>query len=213
MTAHSTIKYKRIDRDAYMTVDPRPLPALFMGLPELRSTVTSVLEPFCGAGHMAHDIEMEGKVCFAADIHDYGYERQTWITDFLETKMMPIGANSIISNPPFAQDKIVKHVMHAMSLVPDGGVVAFLLNHRFDAAGSRSGLFTRENGFYARVILPFRIWWFPPEPGSQTPAQDHTWFVWVKGWRMTSKNIYLDPKMFPNFTRDKVRQLDKYLKT
>ena len=33
MTAHSTIKYKRIDRDTYMTVDPRPIPVLFMGLP------------------------------------------------------------------------------------------------------------------------------------------------------------------------------------
>jgi hypothetical protein len=162
---------------------------------------------------MAHDIEMEGKVCFAADIHDYGYERQTWVTDFLETQMMPIGANSIISNPPYNRYTIDSYIEHAISLVPNGGIVAMLLNHRFDAASKRSKLFSSEFGFYARVILPFRIWWFEPQKGDETPMQDHTWFVWAKGWRQPSKNIYLDPKAFPNFTRDKVRPLDKYLKT
>lgn len=204
---------QRIPNDAYFTRDPRPVKALFIGLPELKQIASGFFEPFCGGGHLAEDIKAQGFAVWSSDLVDYGYRDQAWQTDFFEVEAVPVGFNSICSNLMYQKRMVDRAIKHALSLLPEGGALALLLNHRFDAALTRTSLFQApDSGFYARVVLPFRIWWFEVTEESEDPAQDHSWFVWVKGYQGDSKNIYLDPAHFSDFTTDEVRAADVYCK-
>ena len=201
MTIAQLKKRERIDKDAYFTVDPRPVPALFHGCPELLDIITGVAELFCGAGHVAEDLMQHNLAVYASDLIDYGYKNQAAVQDFFDVDYLPIGHNSIISNCVYDRFIIVRLIERALDLLPPGGVLALLLNHRFDAVGTRHGLFQPENGFYARVVLPFRMYLFEWTDDSLDPFQDHSWFIWRKGWESGSKNAYLDPALFKGFDK------------
>ena len=193
--------YQRYKNDAYFTVDDRPVPTLFTGLPELLPQVTGVLEPTCGAGHMAEDLRALKLAVMATDIANYGYHRQAAKEDFLTRDTMPIGHNFICMNPPYKAPLVDKIVNHALDILPNGYWAAFLVLQRFDAAGGRYKLFQDgQAGFYARVVLPYRVMWFKPVvvPGKRTPgpAANHQWLVFQKGYKGPSKNVYLDPSQF-----------------
>lgn len=204
---------KRIKQDAYFTVDTRPIKALFLGCPELIEAITGIYEPFCGGGHMTEDLRDMDFAVFPGDIEDHGYKGQIWKQDFLDANCMPLGANTIISNPPYNRWQILKIIEHAMRLLPEGGFLCFLMNHRFDAAGERAGLFQPGNGFYARVVLPFRIWWFERHEDDKRPAQNHTWFVLQKGYKGEVKSIYLKPELFADFDETNIRSRELFCKT
>lgn len=202
---------QRIPNDAYFTRDPRAVPALFLGLPELTQMASGFYEPFCGGGHIAEDVRELGFAVFASDLVDYGYSRQSWQVNFFDVEAMPIGFNAICSNLMYMRGQVDRAIMHALELLPEGGTLSLLLNHRFDAAKTRVPLFQApHSGFYARVVLPFRLWWFEVTEESEDPAKDHSWFVWVKGYQGDSKNIYLDPAHFRTFQKHQVRPADLY---
>ena len=196
MDAKNISDFKRRDLDAYFTRDNRVVPALFKAFPELQTDITGVLEPFCGAGHLAEPIRLKQIPVFASDIQDYGYKHQFEKADFLDTRSLPIGVNAIISNPPFNKKTIRQIIEHAMALLPDDGYLVFLLNHRFDAVSDRCDLFSEEFGFYARCPLPFRMWMFKPRNPKDSPGQNHCFFVWKKAWKQPSNNIYLSADGF-----------------
>ncbi len=205
-------KYMRLHQDAYFTIDARPVPGLFMALPELNSVLTGAYDPCCGGGHMVEDIKQQGVAVYGSDLVDYGYKDQWKTIDFMDVQAMPLGCNGVISNFPFNRWKINQMIDHALQMVPFGGIVALLFNHKFDAAGGRANLFSLGSGFYARVNLPFRIQWFPKTTESRVdPAQDHTWFIWLKGWNGDSKSIYLGKQDFDHYPADPTRPINLHL--
>lgn len=212
-----TKKHERLSADAYFTIDPRPVPGLFYGLPELKEGITAAYDPCCGGGHAVEDVRAQGLPTYASDLHDYDYVDQWDRIDFREVLNMPMGANTIISNFPSSKDLVDDLVTHALSLIPHDGYLALLFNHRFDAAGKRADLFQPETGYYARVVLPFRPWWFIPGPKvkgkkRQTPSVDWTWFVWKKGFTGTARPVHLKPGLFDDFHISQLRARDEFSK-
>jgi len=203
--------FKRLDRDAYFTVDPRPVMALFDALPQLGNEITAVCEPFCGGGHISEDLKAHNLAVFSYDLKDYGYRYQIQKQDFFDMHSLPLCCNSIISNGPYKRGISDKVIEHALNLLPEGGYLALLLRHEFDAAGSRHKTFSKECGFYARVPLPFRLYWFPWDEDSEDPQYNHTWFVWKKGYQGQNTTLTLNPKFYTFNKKTDIRPRDIYL--
>lgn len=207
--------FHRIERDAYFTLDPRPVPALWMALgSRRRSVLKTCLEPMCGAGHLSEDLKEYRQNVVANDIHNYGYPGQTMAKDILDLHTMPEGIDWVCMNPPYKTALIDKMLQHILKIARPGMLVAALVPHRYDAAGSRAK-FLKRSGLLLRINLPFRIWWFKPHiplaEGEYTPAKDHIWLVFKVGYTGPDKNIYLEPEAFKWFDRSMVREPDCYI--
>ena len=190
--------YNSIEDEAYFTVDPRAAQALFKGLKDDLHDITGVFEPMCGGGHLAEAIKEENIAVFAQDLNNYGYFQQEIKEDFLDCQYLPLGFNSIFSNPPYSHPLAETIIRHAIDITTSGGIIAMLMPHGWDSAGGRHSFFDDESCFYKRIILPCRLWWFKPDLEANPPQKDHIWYVWKKGHSGGSRNIYLKKDDFKN---------------
>ncbi len=133
----------------------------------------SVLEPTCGRGHMASTLEEYFGEVVASDVHDYGYSKMNFCTDF--RKLRWPGADWIVMNPPFRlAEEFVHHALfHAME-----GVAVFERLSFLEGQGRYNHIFreippTTVAVFSQRVALVSgRI-----DKKAQS-ATSYAWFVW-----------------------------------
>jgi len=193
--------FGRQKADAYFTIDPRGPEALFLGLQDELAEITGVYEPMCGGGHLAEAIKQQKVAVFARDLNNYGYYDQCGEEDFLQSHYLPIGCNSIFSNPPYKHPLSYMIIKHAIEITPEGGYVAMLMPFEWDAPAGRADLFDEHSCFYKKIVLPFRVWWFKRDPKDpdfkkKSPHKYHCWLVWKKGHRGGGKIVHLPKRHF-----------------
>ena len=160
--------HARADHDYYATE-----PAATQWLMRIEQFHGPILEPSCGEGHMARELEKGGYEVVSRDIVDRGYGE---VADFLAPDNTRWDGD-IITNPPyaFAQEFLEK----AMSIIPEGNKVAMFLKLTFLEGKRRAAMFNK--------YPPIRVWVsharlkcaingdFANMGGSATA---YAWFVW-----------------------------------
>jgi hypothetical protein len=164
----------KVRRDDLYETPPEAVTALLRAekIPDV------VWEPACGPGSIVRVLRASGRQVYATDLVDYESPDQDcngW--DFLMEKQVPIGAQAIITNPPY---KLAgQFATHALMLCPK---VVMLLRLAFLESEGRSSIL--DGGFLARVYpfrdrLPMmhRDGW---EGKKSTNTIAFAWFVWDK---------------------------------
>lgn len=162
MNEHRVSGYKRVERDAYQTIERWPVDALCFSYP----LPPRIWEPAAGDGHMVRSLEANGFEVYATDIAQG--------KDFLSYRGVDLGNFGIVSNPPFGERGKLAEQFIVRALVLSPTIVAMLLPSDFDHAASRQPLF-RHRAFAARINLTSRPRWFD---GDATPKANFCWFVW-----------------------------------
>lgn len=166
------------------------LPYALRYLGETNTHSPVVLDPSAGDGRIVNAMAMEvapllpGSVWMGVDIHDacdypkpvVSYTR----TDFLRWEP-PLECNMIITNPPFSRAE--QFVRHSISLLADGGVLAFLLRLGFLASSGRASGLWQDHPLYHLHILPHRPCF---TDGKSSDKSDYAWYIWKKGFRQTT---------------------------
>lgn len=124
---------ERESKDFYAT-DPRAIDLLIkkVWLPK------QILEPACGSGCLSVRLEELGYDVKSYDIVDRGYGEKK---DFFSITQPPFtGDYAIVTNPPYKFAK--EFVLHAIELVPVGGLVCMFLKTTFaEGKGRFNSLF------------------------------------------------------------------------
>ena len=137
-----------------------------------------ILEPCCGAGHIAKVLTARGYNVKAQDRYDYGYGESG--VDFL-TYNKPFNGD-VITNPPYKY--ATEFVMHALEIIPPPRRVVMFLRLQFlEGAIRYKNLFSR--GGLERVYVSSRRSHcamngdFDNMKGN---AICYAWFIWRKGY-------------------------------
>lgn len=127
-----------------------------------------IWEPAAGDGRMARRLRRHYDVD-ASDVNAIAGAEGA--LNFLEVRH-PTRYGAIVTNPPFSLSE--SFVRHAINLT-DGvnGIVAMLLRHDWDTAGSRRDLCELLT---LKIVLTRRIRWIEGSTGS--PRENHAWYVW-----------------------------------
>lgn len=119
------------------------MPRLTVSFPRSYMTMLNAWEPACNRGHMVKPLREYFRAVHASDIHDYGWEGQERVCDFLFPGSEPPhiaahGVDFIISNPPFRL--AAEFIMRALRFRPIG--VAMIVRTAFlESVGRYETLF------------------------------------------------------------------------
>jgi hypothetical protein len=141
---------------------------------------TGLWEPACGPGAIARVLRSAGHVVYATDLVDYSSPDQDehgW--DFLMEQQCPIGAEAIVTNPPFKN--CGAFVAHALKLCPR---VIMLLRLAFLESERRRDVLdnaplARVHIFRKRLPMMHRAGW---EGRKANSGMAFGWFVWEEGF-------------------------------
>lgn len=140
----------------------------------------AIWECACGAGHIAKVLEAAGHYVYATDLIDRGYG--TPDTDFLHTDTMPDWCKCILTNPPYKFT--TEFVLHALELLPTGGVCAMLLNITYIAGITRYNNIYKDNPPHYIYAFTHRV--NCAKNGDfktyHDSAINYAWFIWEKGF-------------------------------
>lgn len=175
---HGESGYKRIPRDFY----PTPHWCTEILLENVHFS-GNVWEPACGKGDISDVVRSYNLGVTSSDIHNYGYDWQSYQWDFLKTTCLPMDCNNIITNPPYKfSDDFVKHALKLLMDKRQGkplGKVAMLLRNEFSSAAKRDELFSDNPHFSLKIELTKRPQWFPKRSGkNNAPRHNYAWYVW-----------------------------------
>lgn len=182
--AMGKLDYERIENDFYPTPAWCTQGLIDVATPNLLRSEETFWEPAAGKGAImdvlaGNEIKVVGSdlICY-----DPTLPIVTGV-DFLAQTRMPIGVDSIITNPPYGK-LAEQFVRHAIKLAaPQNGRVYMLLRNEFDSAKGRSDLFDMNTYFAAKMPLTSRPRWIENSTGS--PRHNYAWFVWD-----TSRRLY-----------------------
>ncbi len=141
----------------------------------------AVWECCAGNGKMIRALESYGYAVFASDV--VSRPSLNVVGSALDLSA-PIGAQAIITNPPYKRgltEKIIQHAIEKMR--PCRGLVAMLLKVDFDSGISRPHLFKDCEAFAVKYEILGRVNWFPLQRDENGKAKsgstdNHAWFVW-----------------------------------
>ena len=141
-----------------------------------------VWECACGTGCLSERLEQYCRGVVSTDVIDRGYGQ---VQDFLLAKEMPSGCSCIITNPPYKL--ATEFILHALSLLPDGGRCIMFLKTTFLEWEKRHRLLfskyppQRILQFSKRVLCAKNAdFQKMRKVGS---AVSYAWFVWEKGYK------------------------------
>lgn len=140
-----------------------------------------IWEPACGNGAMATVLNDAGYAVHATDLIDRGYG--TPDMDFLKTRALPGGVESVVTNPPFSlATQFLRH-----SLDMGARKVALLCRVAFLAGQdrretleqhlSRVWIFSKRHTLWAKGIEPPRA----PGERKKNGSIEYAWFVFERG--------------------------------
>lgn len=156
----------------------------------------SVLEPACGAGHMARPLtECFGKV-LASDIHPYGYGS---VRDYLAVPYEANAVDWVITNPPF---KLAEEFVQRSLIVARKGVAILARTVFIESVGRYRNLFLetppcRFAQFTERVpMVKGRL------DRKASTATGYAWLVWSKEVRTQRPQLVWIPPCRKSLERD-----------
>lgn len=176
--ASNHTEQEREGNDYYAT-DPMAIDALEGALGG--SIPHKIWEPACGEGHLSKRLVEFGHDVISTDLIDRGYGS---VQDFLLADRMPDDCECIITNPPYKY--ATEFVLHALDLLPEGGICAMFLKTFF-----LEGKIRREkifNTFPPKFLLQFSGRIICAKNGEFEKykkvgsAAAYAWFVWEKGY-------------------------------
>lgn len=141
-----------------------------------------VWECACGTGCLSERLKQYCHGVVSTDVIDRGYGQ---VQDFLLAKEIPSGCSYIITNPPYKY--ALEFILHALSLLPDGGRCIMFLKTTFLEGEKRHRLLfskyppQRILQFSKRVLCAKNAEFQKMcKVGS---AVSYAWFVWEKGYK------------------------------
>ena len=141
-----------------------------------------VWECACGTGCLSERLKQYCIGVVSTDAIDRGYGQ---VQDFLLAKQMPSGCSCIITNPPYKL--ATEFILHALSLLPDGGLCIMFLKTTFLEGEKRHRLLfskyppQRILQFSKRVICAKNAEF--QKMRKVGSAVSYAWFVWKKGYK------------------------------
>lgn len=171
--AISDTKAALVDRKNDLYESP---PEAVRALLKAEALPLTIWEPACGPGSIVRVLRAAGHQVCATDLVDYESKDQDehgW--DFLSERQLPIGAQAIVTNPPFKNAS--EFVAHALELCPR---VVMLLRLAFLESTKRTpildgGHLARVHVFRNRLPMMHRDGWTGPKVSNPTAF---AWFVW-----------------------------------
>ena len=176
-TYRNVIARKRHPDGDYYATDPQAAKDILRLEPQLND----IWEPACGAGHLAKEFFLAGKLRLATDIVNRGFQFQDRCNDFLMLNEEWRG--DIITNPPY--NLAAEFVLHALKIVPSGSYVVMFLPITFLESQSR----------YSKIFLhypPKRVHVYAKrmrcllngdfERSEHNTMKCYAWFVWQNGF-------------------------------
>jgi methylase of polypeptide subunit release factors len=105
----------------YYTTDPDCVKDLL----KVEKFSKTVLEPCCGCGNIAHELELAGYNVIATDLYDHGYGKVgvDFFTDYISIDC------DVITNPPYMLG--TEFVKHALDIMKPGTKMALFLKLQF----------------------------------------------------------------------------------
>lgn len=141
-----------------------------------------VWECACGTGCLSERLKQYCHGVVSTDVIDRGYGQ---VQDFLLAKEMPSGCSCIITNPPYKLAN--EFILHALSLLPDGGRCIMFLKTTFLEGEKRHRLLfskyppQRILQFSKRVLCAKNAEF--QKMRKVGSAVSYAWFVWEKGYK------------------------------
>lgn len=165
---------QRQPEDFYAT-PPIAIDALLTGYPHLPKVIW---EPCCGTGNLSMRLEQFGFTVISTDLINRGYGQGG--IDFLQTTSLPLDCSCILTNFPYKS--ILPMTLHALSLLPPGGVLCSFAKTTFLEGQARYHQLFKENP--PKYILQFvkRINCGKDGVFSGSSAVSYAWFIWEKGF-------------------------------
>lgn len=164
----------RQQHDFYAT-PPAAVDALISAyqLPEI------ILEPCCGSGCISTTLERSGRTVISEDLYNQGFGVHG--VDFLQRDAMPSGCRCIVTNFPYNQ--VLPMTLHALDLLPVGGVLASFAKTTFLEGQKRYELLFSNNPpkhvfQFVRRVNCGKNGFF----SGESSAVSYAWFVWEKSY-------------------------------
>jgi hypothetical protein len=160
--------------DAFMTIDPRVIPALLTHFKPFGVT----WEPAAGEGHLVRALEAAGHAVRASDIDPRYVGGFGGGFDFLTAEEAPPDVRCIATNPPNTLN--IEFAKKAIELMePVCGMVALYQRHEWDCTKESAEIFDHPAYAY-KITCRFRPRWIEPKEGEKAASPFHrwSWFVW-----------------------------------
>lgn len=157
---------------------------------------STVLEPACGAGHMARVLQEYFKIVKASDAYSYGYAS---VRNYLEVPYEANAADWVITNPPF---RLAEEFVHRSLLVARVGVAVLVRTVFIESSGRYRALFERRPPtkfaqFVERVpMVRGRL------DRKASTATGYAWLVWEKNTTTAFPQLVWIPPCRKRLERD-----------
>lgn len=156
----------------------------------------SVLEPACGAGHMARPLTEHFGTVLASDIHPYGYGS---VRDYLTVPYEANAVDWVVTNPPF---KLAEEFVQRSLIVARKGVAILARTVFIESVGRYRNLFLnkppcRFAQFTERVpMVKGRL------DRKASTATGYAWLVWSKEQKVQRPQLVWIPPCRKALERD-----------
>ena len=149
---------------------------------KLETFQNNIWECACGEGHLSRAMQNKGITVYSSDLINRGFGNEY---DFLSAENQEWKGH-IITNPPYKYAK--EFIEKALSIIPDGCLVAMFLPIRYTEGKARKKLFQAhppKTVYISSSRLKCAInGKFDAMKGSAT---SYAWFVWQKGFNGTTE--------------------------
>ena len=143
----------------------------------------TILEPACGTGCLSERLKELGHNVLSYDLVDRGYGE---VQNFFEMLSIPDDCKCILTNPPYKY--ATEFVLHALELVPVGGLVCMFLKTTFLEGKQRyNRLFKITPPIkvlqFSERILCAKNAEFDYMRAHGGSAVSYAWYIWRKGYK------------------------------
>jgi hypothetical protein len=194
-TSHAVMNQRH---EAHDSLDDFPTPSWAVRalcqhvLPTKVLKALTCWEPACNRGYMVRPLREYFHEVLATDIHDYGWDGQERVTDFLfeRPESDSQGVDAIITNPPFRL--AAQFALHALNVWKPDYLALLVRTNFLEGQERHETLFTphppaKVAQFVERV--PMVRGRYAPEASTAT---SYAWIVWKRGARDT-KFVWIPP--------------------
>ena len=143
----------------------------------------TILEPACGTGCLSERLKELGHNVLSYDLVDRGYGE---VQNFFEMLSIPDDCKCILTNPPYKY--ATEFVLHALELVPVGGLVCMFLKTTFLEGKQRYNRLFKITPHikvlqFSERILCAKNAEFDYMRAHGGSAVSYAWYIWRKGYK------------------------------